>query len=195
MDKIRLEIVGMSYSQSQSGAYALILGEVKGKRRLPIIIGGFEAQAIAVELERIKPTRPLTHDLFKSFADTYLVQLKEVIIDQFKQGVFHAKLVCLQNNVENLIDSRTSDAVALAIRFKCPIYTYEEIMAEAGMLMDENASTNVDTMTSPLEQPSEPTFDEYTLGELEEMLQKAVENEDYEKASMIRDEIGRRKKE
>jgi bifunctional DNase/RNase len=194
MDKIRLEIVGMSYSQSQSGAYALILGEVKGKRRLPIIIGGFEAQAIAVELERIKPTRPLTHDLFKSFADTYLVQLKEVIIDQFKQGVFHAKLVCLQNNVETLIDSRTSDAVALAIRFKCPIFTYEAIMAEAGMLMDENASANEETLTNPVEHPSETTFDEYTLSELDEMLQKAVENEDYEKASMIRDEIGRRKK-
>jgi uncharacterized protein len=195
MDKIRLEIVGMSYSQSQSGAYALILGEVKGKRRLPIIIGGFEAQAIAVELERIKPTRPLTHDLFKSFADTYLVQLKEVVIDQFKQGVFHAKLVCLQNNVETLIDSRTSDAVALAIRFKCPIYTYEAIMGEAGMIMDENASTSEETLTSPVEYHSGTTFDEYTLSELEEMLQKAVENEDYEKASMIRDEIGRRKKE
>jgi uncharacterized protein len=194
MDKIRLEIVGMSYSQSQSGAYALILGEVKGNRRLPIIIGGFEAQAIAVELEKIKPTRPLTHDLFKSFADTYLVQIKEVIIDQFKQGVFHAKLVCVQNNVENLIDSRTSDAVALAIRFKCPIYTYEKIMAEAGMLIDENATT-ADTLTSPVESPPESTFEEYTLSELEEMLQKAVDNEDYEKASMIRDEISKRKKE
>ena len=194
MEKIRLEIVGMSYSQSQSGAYALILGEVKGKRRLPIIIGGFEAQAIAVELEKMKPTRPLTHDLFKSFADTYLVQLKEVIIDQFKQGVFHAKLVCVQNNVESLIDSRTSDAVALAIRFKCPVYTYEKIMAEAGMIMDENASSP-ETLTSPVEESSDSTFDEYTLGELEEMLEKAVENEDYEKASTIRDEIRKRKKE
>jgi hypothetical protein len=194
MDKIRLEIVGMSYSQSQSGAYALILGEVKGKRRLPIIIGGFEAQAIAVELEKMKPTRPLTHDLFKSFADTYLVQLKEVIIDQFKQGVFHAKLVCVQNNVESLIDSRTSDAVALAIRFKCPVYTYEKIMAEAGMIMDENAASP-ETLTSPVEESSDSTFDEYTLGELEEMLEKAVENEDYEKASTIRDEIRKRKKE
>jgi len=194
MDKIRLEIVGMSYSQSQSGAYALILGEVKGKRRLPIIIGGFEAQAIAVELEKMKPTRPLTHDLFKSFADTYLVHLKEVIIDQFKQGVFHAKLVCVQNNIESLIDSRTSDAVALAIRFKCPIFTYENIIAEAGMIMDENSPTP-ETLTSPVDEPSEPAFEEYTLGELEEMLQKAVEQEDYEKASMIRDEIRKRKDE
>jgi bifunctional DNase/RNase len=194
MDKIRLEIVGMSYSQSQSGAYALILGEVKGKRRLPIIIGGFEAQAIAVELEKMKPTRPLTHDLFKSFADTYLVQLKEVIIDQFKQGVFHAKLVCVQNNIESLIDSRTSDAVALAIRFKCPIFTYENIMAEAGMIIDEN-STPPEETASPAEEPSEPAFGEYTLSELEEMLEKTVEQEEYEKASKIRDEIAKRKKE
>jgi uncharacterized protein len=192
MDKIRLEIVGMSYSQSQSGAYALILGEVRGNRRLPIIIGGFEAQAIAVELEKMKPTRPLTHDLFKSFADAYLVQIKEVIIDQFKQGVFHAKLVCVQNNVENLIDSRTSDAVALAIRFKCPIYTYEKIMAEAGMLMDENATPG-DEIVSSAEETSEATFEEHTLSELEEMLEKAVEQEDYEKASLIRDEISKRK--
>jgi uncharacterized protein len=192
MDKIRLEIVGMSYSQSQSGAYALIMGEVKGKRRLPIIIGGFEAQAIAVELEKMKPTRPLTHDLFKSFADTYLVQIKEVIIDQFKQGVFHAKLVCVQNNIESLIDSRTSDAVALAIRFKCPIYTYEKIMAEAGMLMDENANSATD-ITNPAEEPAEAAFEEHTLSELEEMLEKAVEQEDYEKASLIRDEIRKRK--
>lgn len=193
MDKIRLEIVGMSYSQSQSGAYALILGEVKGNRRLPIIIGGFEAQAIAVELEKMKPSRPLTHDLFKSFADTYLIQIKEVIIDQFKQGVFHAKLICVQNHVESMIDSRTSDAVALAIRFKCPIYTYEKIMAEAGMVIDENQQTP-ETMTSPLEETSEPGYDEYTLSELEEILGKAVEQEDYEKASRIRDEIKKRKK-
>ncbi|MCK9400341.1 MAG: bifunctional nuclease family protein [Bacteroidales bacterium] len=194
MDKIRLEIVGMSYSQSQSGAYALILGEVKGKRRLPIIIGGFEAQAIAVELEKMKPTRPLTHDLFKSFADAFLVQLKEVIIDQFKQGVFHAKLVCVQNDVENLIDSRTSDAVALAIRFKCPIFTYEKIMAEAGMLMDENAASAAD-LAGPVEETANAAFEEHALSELEEMLEKAVDQEDYERASKIRDEIRKRKKE
>jgi bifunctional DNase/RNase len=194
MEKIRLEIVGMSYSQSQSGAYALILGEVKGNRRLPIIIGGFEAQAIAVELEKMKPTRPLTHDLFKSFADTYLIQMKEVIIDQFRQGVFHAKLVCVQNSVENSIDSRTSDAVALAIRFKCPIYTYENIMAEAGMLIDENAASP-DIITKPADEPVEPAYEQFSLNELEELLQKAVEQEDYEKASMIRDEIRKRKEE
>jgi bifunctional DNase/RNase len=194
MDKIRLEIVGMSYSQSQSGAYALILGEVKGNRRLPIIIGGFEAQAIAVELEKMKPSRPLTHDLLKSFADSYHIQVKEVVIDQFKQGVFHAKLVCVHENVENLIDSRTSDAVALAIRFKCPIFTYEKIMAEAGMLMDEN-TVPPETMTSPTPAIPDPSYDDYTLGELEEMLQKAIEQEEYEKASQIRDEIKKRAKE
>lgn len=193
MVRIRLEIVGMSYSQSQSGAYALILGEVKGNRRLPIIIGGAEAQAIAVELEKIKPTRPLTHDLFKNFADTYHIQVKEVIIDQFRQGVFHAKLVCMQNEKESLIDSRTSDAVALAIRFKCPIYTYEKIMTEAGMIMDENANLS-DTMTTPLEESGESSFKDLNLAELEELLQKAVDREDYEKASQIRDEIKKRKK-
>ena len=194
MEKIRLEIVGMSYSQSQSGAYALILGEVKGKRRLPIIIGGFEAQAIAVELEKMKPTRPLTHDLFKSFADTYYIMLKEVIIDQFKQGVFHAKLICVQNNIESSIDSRTSDAVALAIRFKCPIFTYENIMVEAGMLIDENAAP-ADDIAKTSEISPEPNFEQFTLSELEEMLLKAVEQEEYEKASMIRDEIRKRQEE
>ena len=192
MEKIRLEIVGMSYSQSQSGAYALILGEVKGKRRLPIIIGGFEAQAIAVELEKMKPTRPLTHDLFKSFANNYQIELKEVIIDQFKQGVFHAKLVCVKDDAESIIDSRTSDAVALAIRFNCPIFTYEKIMSEAGMMIDENSATS-DAMTKPAEGPTESAYEQYTLTELEEMLEKAVEQEDYEKASMIRDEINNRK--
>jgi bifunctional DNase/RNase len=192
MDKIRLEIVGMSYSQSQSGAYALILGETDGKRRLPIIIGGFEAQAIAVELEKMKPSRPLTHDLFKSFADNYNIRIREVIIDQFKQGVFHAKLICVKDDMESMIDSRTSDAVALAIRFRCPIYTYEKIMEDAGMEMDENAIAS-DTMTSPADDPHEQAYEQYTLNELEELLQKAVEQEDYEKASFIRDEISKRK--
>jgi uncharacterized protein len=191
MDKIRLEIIGMSYSQSQSGAYALILGEVKGKRRLPIIIGGFEAQAIAVELEKMKPSRPLTHDLFKSFADNYNIQIKEVIIDQFKQGVFHAKLVCVQQSAESVIDSRTSDAVALAIRFKCPIYTYDKIMDEAGMLMEDKNPSSESVLES-IEEIDEPEFEEYTLSELKELLEKAVEQEDYERASKIRDEIKKR---
>ncbi len=193
MDKIKLEIVGMSYSQSQSGAYALILGEEDGKRRLPIIIGGFEAQAIAVELEKMKPSRPLTHDLFKNFADHYNVYIKEVLIDQFKHGVFHAKLLCVQNNTESLIDSRTSDAVALAIRFNCPIYTYEKIMTEAGILMDEKSV--LDEKDSPENiSEEENELAELSLPDLEEMLKKAVEGEDYEKASLIRDEIKRRKR-
>ncbi len=194
MEKIRLEIVGMSYSQSQSGAYALILGEVSGKRRLPIIIGGFEAQAIAVELEKMKPSRPLTHDLLKNFADYYHIGVKEVIIDQFRHGIFHAKLVCVRDSDESLIDSRTSDAVALAIRCKCPIYTYEKIMSEAGIIMDEK-------QTGLEEQPKvadveeiENELTENSLSELEDLLKKAVENEDYERASLIRDEIKKKKK-
>lgn len=193
MEKIKLEIVGMSYSQSQSGAYALILGEAEGKRRLPIIIGGFEAQAIAVELEHMKPSRPLTHDLFKSFADHYNIYLKEVIIDQFRHGVFHAKLVCVQNNAESLIDSRTSDAVALAIRFKCPIYTNEKILAEAGILVEGKQAEDEELAIKEVE--DDPVYAEHTLEELKEMLDKAVNDEDYEKASLIRDEIRKRSKE
>lgn len=195
MEKIKLEIIGMSYSQSQSGAYALILGEHKGVRRLPIIIGGFEAQAIAVELEKMKPSRPLTHDLFRNFAEHYHIFIKEVIIDKFMEGVFFAKLICVLGNEESEIDARTSDAVALAIRFRCPIFTYEKIMEEAGIVMEDKAEE--------LESATENEMDEEgggnefltsTLGELEEMLQKAVENEEYEKASRIRDEINRRTK-
>jgi len=195
MDKIRLEIIGMSYSQSQSGAYALILGEHGGARRLPIIIGGFEAQAIAVELEKMKPSRPLTHDLFKNFAEHYNIFIKEVLIDKFMEGVFFAKLVCMQGNDETEIDARTSDAVALAIRFRCPIYTYENIMGEAGIVMEDKA----DELLDPEEEniAAEGDAGEYSsLGseELKEMLQKAIDNEDYEKASNIRDEINKREK-
>jgi len=190
-----LEIIGMSYSQSQSGAYALILGEHGGARRLPIIIGGFEAQAIAVELEKMKPSRPLTHDLFKNFAEHYNIFIKEVLIDKFMEGVFFAKLVCMQGNDETEIDARTSDAVALAIRFRCPIYTYENIMGEAGIVMEDKA----DELLDPEEEniAAEGDAGEYSsLGseELKEMLQKAIDNEDYEKASNIRDEINKREK-
>lgn len=196
MDKIKLEIVGMSYSQSQSGAYALILGEVYGKRRLPIIIGGFEAQAIAVEIEKMKPSRPLTHDLFKNFADHYGVTIKEVVIDDFKHGVFHAKLLCIHSNQESLIDARTSDAVALAIRFKCPIYTYDHIISEAGVLMDEKNQGDEESTTTAYsaDEPGKSEYEDLSLAELEEMLKKAVANEEYEKASELRDEIEKRKK-
>lgn len=195
MKKIRLEIIGMSYSQSQSGAYALILGEHKRIRRLPIIIGGFEAQAIAVELEKMKPTRPLTHDLFKNFAEHYNIFIKEVIIDKFMEGVFFAKLICMQGDEENEIDARTSDAVALAIRFRCPIYTYENIMSEAGIVMEEKAEELMDEEEE--QHTGEPDADEYgsnTMDDLNEKLKHAIDNEEYEKASRIRDEINKRSK-
>ena len=195
MNKIRLEIIGMSYSQSQSGAYALIMGEHKGIRRLPIIIGGFEAQAIAVELEKMKPSRPLTHDLFKNFAEHYNIFIKEVIIDKFMEGVFFAKLICMQGDEESEIDARTSDAVALAIRFRCPIYTYENIMSEAGIVMDEKADELINEEKDPLVGESDAgEFETNTVDELNEMLKHAIDNEEYEKASRIRDEIKKRSK-
>ncbi|MEZ5197298.1 MAG: bifunctional nuclease family protein [Bacteroidales bacterium] len=196
MEKIKLEIIGMSYSQSQSGAYALILGEVAGQRRLPIIIGGFEAQAIAIELEKMKPTRPLTHDLFKSFAETFGITISEVVINNFIQGVFHAELVCLDGKRELRIDARTSDAVALALRFHCPIYTYEKIMSAAGIIVDEKKETAEGSKSKSKTEKSETKniYEQYTTTELKDLLQKAVEKEEYEKASRIRDEITRRKK-
>ena len=193
MVKVKLEIIGMSYSQSQSGAYALILGEVGGKRRLPIIIGGFEAQAIAIELEKMKPSRPLTHDLFKQFADTFNVVIQEVVINKFKEGVFHAELVCLDGRAEYRIDARTSDAVALALRFKCPIFTYEKIMGAAGIIVDEKQEEKESEIPGPPKIPSSNPLSSITLTELKEKLDRAVANEEYEEASRIRDEINRRK--
>ncbi|NCA77151.1 MAG: hypothetical protein EOM90_12535 [Alphaproteobacteria bacterium] len=194
MEKITLDIIGMSYSQSQSGAYALILGEHGGKRRLPIIIGGFEAQAIAIELEKIKTPRPLTHDLFKSFADNFQIELLEVIIDRFSEGIFYAKLVCSDGKTIHEIDSRTSDAIALALRFNCTVYTYENIMNAAGILIEEESENGKTESANPVEPPAESaTYHEATLTELREMLQLAIENEEYEKASQIRDEINKRK--
>ncbi len=193
MDKIRLEIIGMSYSQSQSGAYALIMGEVGSKRRLPIIIGGFEAQAIAIELEKMKPSRPLTHDLLKKFADTYNVIIKEVIINKFHEGVFFAKLICDQDGIISEIDSRTSDAVALAIRFHCPIYTFEKILSEAGVILDETIASPLSKKQTQREDKKGNIYTDYSLNELHVLLKKAIDNEEYEKASEIRDEINRRK--
>lgn len=193
MEKIRLDIIGMSYSQSQSGAYALILGERNGHRRLPIIIGGFEAQAIAIELEKIRTPRPLTHDLFKSFANAYNIDVTEVIINQFSEGVFYAQLICTNGQVDREIDSRTSDAIALALRFSCPVYTYENILASAGILMDDEAA--IDKPGSEEEVTAEPeqsSLSNVSTSELKEMLQVAIENEDYEKASKIRDELNKR---
>jgi bifunctional DNase/RNase len=199
MEKIQLEIIGMSYSQSQSGAYALILGEMNGTRRLPIIIGGFEAQSIAIELEKIKTPRPLTHDLFKSFATSFNIVVNEVIINKFSEGVFYAILVCTDGNIEMEIDSRTSDAIAIALRFHCPIYTFESIMASAGIMIDEEmekTQTSQKSSTIPSNVPEEEeevSFSQLSLVELREMLQSAVENEEYEKASRIRDELNKRK--
>ncbi|HCA82492.1 MAG TPA: hypothetical protein DEP18_01805, partial [Flavobacteriales bacterium] len=140
MEKIKLEIVGLSYSQTQSGAYALVLGEAGGKRRLPIIIGGFEAQAIAIELEKMTPSRPLTHDLFRSFCERFAVNVKEVIIYNLVEGIFYAKVMCEGEDGKTAeIDARTSDAIALAVRFSCPIYTYEFILSSAGIILDEEA--------------------------------------------------------
>ena len=190
MKKIKLDIIGMSYSQSQSGAYALILGEVGGERRLPIIIGGFEAQAIAIELEKMSPTRPLTHDLFKRFASAYNIVIKEVVINKFSEGVFYSELTCYDGNEEKIIDSRTSDAVALALRFNCPVYTYESILSVAGVVMDDETA-DIESPDSTVEH-EESTYSQNTLAELQKMLEKAVENEDYEKASLIRDEIKQR---
>jgi len=195
MEKIRLEIIGMSYSQSQTGAYALILGEKNGKRRLPIIIGGFEAQAIAIELEKIKTPRPLTHDLFKYFADAFNIEVREIIINKFHEGVFYAQLLCSDGTRIIEVDSRTSDAIALALRFNCPIYTYEEIMKAASILVEEDADTP--SALNPENQPKSSSKQEFTgksLTELNEMLQSAIENEEYEKASRIRDELNRRNK-
>jgi uncharacterized protein len=196
MEKIKLEIIGMSYSQSQSGAYALILGEMNGKRRLPIIIGGFEAQSIAIELEKIKTPRPLTHDLFKSLATSFNINITEVIINKFSEGVFYAILVCNDGTNEMEIDSRTSDAIALALRFHCPIYTFENIMVSAGIMIDEEMEKETSSKEVPSRsQGDEMSFSQYSITELRQMLQTAVENEEYEKASSIRDEIHKRTKE
>ncbi len=194
MEKIRLEILGMSYSQSQSGAYALILGESIGTRRLPIIIGGFEAQAIAIELENMKPARPLTHDLLKRVADAFHITALEVIINKFLEGVFFAQLVCDDGKQIIEIDSRTSDAVALAIRFKCPIYTYENIMSLAGVIVqdEKEKKKEEDIPHIPYGEEDSP-YEQYTTSELEHMIANSVEKEEYEKASQIRDEIKRRK--
>ncbi len=194
MEKVKLEIVGLSYSQTQSGAYALVLAEVGGKRRLPIIIGGFEAQAIAIELEKMVPTRPLTHDLFKSFATSFSIEIKEIIIYKLVEGIFYAKIVCEKDGFSTEIDARTSDAVAIGVRFNCPIFTFENIISSAGILLDEN-----ETGEDPIELLEfeegldlDENVEAKTIDELESDLQSAIDNEDYELASKIRDEINKR---
>lgn len=190
MDKIKLEIVGLSYSQTQSGAYALVLSEAGGKRRLPIIIGGFEAQAIAIELEKMVPTRPLTHDLFKTFAVSFEIGIKEVVIYNLQEGIFYAKLVCDNKGQLSDIDARTSDAIAIAVRFNCPIYTFESILSSAGILSDEFMEDDEVDETSDHE---ENEFERMSTEELEIAMQEAIDNEDYERASLLRDEVNKRK--
>jgi len=201
MKKIKLEISGLSYSQTQSGAYALVLGESGGKRRLPIIIGGFEAQAIAIELEKMAPTRPLTHDLFKAFAESFSITVKEVIIYNLVEGIFYAKLVCQQDGANDMeVDARTSDAIALAVRFRCPIYTYEFILSSAGILIDDESGTPEDTVIAATAGVSNATtseggdeFSRMSKDELKELLKSAIEDEAYERAGKIRDELEKRK--
>lgn len=206
MTKIRLTIKGLSYSERQTGAYALILAEENGARKLPIVIGGFEAQAIAIALEKmVSPPRPLTHDLFKQFADEFNIQLTEIVIHRIKDGVFYANLICVKpNGSEVVLDSRPSDAVALAIRFHCPIFTTEEVLQSAGLILSEEKEESTEATASspdetPEEQPSTATTSESrdplktaSKAKLEEMLGKAVLNEDYELAAKIRDELDRR---
>lgn len=202
MKKIRLEIVGLSFSQSQTGAYTLVLAEADGNRRLPIIIGNYEAQAIAVMLENMIPTRPLTHDLFKSFADSFQIDVTEIIIYNLKEGIFFSKMVCTDGNQTIEIDARTSDAVAMAVRFNCPIFTFETILAQAGVALDESeieeeekiipAPRNVEKKKPATSVSSE--FSGLSDEQLEELLAHALEDEAYERASRIRDEITKRKK-
>ncbi len=203
MKKVRLSIVGLSYSQTQSGAYALVLSEEKGHRRLPIIIGGFEAQSIAIALEKeVVPPRPLTHDLFKQFANEFEIGLKEVLIHKLQDGVFYARLLCTQKGEEVALDARTSDAVALAVRFGCPIFTYEEILKAAGIILEEEGSEESITeesfeMEEAIESEKEEV-EEHFIGlnesQLTALMQDAIEKEDYEKAAALRDEIEKRKK-
>jgi bifunctional DNase/RNase len=198
MQKIKLNILGLSVSQSQSGAYALVLAEENGDRRIPIIIGPIEAQSIAIQLEGLKPPRPLTHDLFKNMATAFDIFVTEVIIYKLEEGIFFSELVCMRNEKQIVIDARTSDAVALSLRFNCPIYTTKEIIERAGIVIDfENEQNPEDWNRSMGEEPGrgKQEYEKYTSAELSQMLNDAIHAEDYEKASAIRDEINRRKKE
>lgn len=207
MSLVKLSIKGISYSQTQNGAYALILNEVDGERKLPIVIGAFEAQSIAIALEKeIKPPRPLTHDLFKNFAERFDIVVKQVIIHKLVDGVFYSSLICERDKIEEIIDARTSDAIALALRFNAPIFTYKNILDKAGIYLksntaetDSGAQEIDDVLSNPEtfghEEESNQSGDAYakhSLQELNELLDQAVSQEDYEKAAKIRDEISRR---
>jgi bifunctional DNase/RNase len=197
MKKIKLDIVGLSYSQTQSGAYALVLGEVNGRRRLPIIIGSFEAQAIAIEIEKMTPSRPLTHDLFKNFAQAYSITIQEIIIYNLVDGIFYAKLICSDGKKVVEIDARTSDAIAMAVRFDCAIYTYEFILSTAGIVIEGNDFVYLENMSDSHEEkavtPATSGYSSLSTDELKSKLQEALTDEAYEKAAKIRDELNRRK--
>lgn len=202
MSLVRLNIKGISYSQTQNGAYALLLSEINGKRQLPIVIGAFEAQSIAIALEKeIKPPRPLTHDLFKAFADRFSVNVKQVIIHKLVDGIFYSSLICERDRIEEIIDARTSDAIALALRFDAPIFTYINILEKAGIqLKPGKTSSMFDAKLSDQEQTTGSSADEtakdqlksLSINQLNRLLEEAVKNEDYEKAAKIRDEISKR---
>jgi len=198
MSLVRLNIKGISYSQTQSGAYALVLSEVEGTRTLPIVIGAFEAQSIAIALEKeIKPPRPLTHDLFKSFADRFQIVIKQVIIHKLVDGVFYSSLICERDNIEEIIDTRTSDAIALATRFDAPIFTYENILDKAGIYLKIKDELNIEKENIEIEElieepKKESAYSKLSLKQLNEKLNEAVQNEDYELAAKIRDEIEKR---
>jgi len=193
MKKIELDIIALSHSVTQSNNYAVVLGEQEGVRRLPIVIGGFEAQAIAVAMERMTPTRPLTHDLFKNTLNIFDIELKEIIINDLLDGVFYAKLICQQNNKLIEVDSRTSDALALAVRFNCPVFTYEFILESAGVVLEGDDEGK---QTAPQKRESKKKgLESYSIDTLNKMLEEAIQKEDYEKAAKIRDEMSRRSKE
>jgi uncharacterized protein len=200
MGKVKLNVLGISYSQTQSGAYALVLTEEKGDRRIPIIVGGFEAQAIAIQLEGLNPPRPLTHDLFYNFAVAFKIDLLEVNIYKLEEGIFYSRLTCYDGKNTINIDSRTSDAIALALRFKCPIYTTEDILERSGIVLDFEKESKTTQRVNPLKQHDVARKGEYdelrnlSVEDLKTGLEDAIRTENYEKASMIRDEINRRNK-
>lgn len=199
--KIKLNILGLSYSRTQSGAYALVLSEEEGPRRIPIIIGNLEAQSIAIKIEGLQPSRPLTHDLFFSFAQSFNVEILEVTIYKLEEGIFYSELICAKDNDIVHIDSRTSDAIAIALRFGCPIYTYEDIIEQSGIILDlhTEGSPKSSSETEEEDEPM-PRKDRKTLlaekseQDLENMLNDAVSEENYEFAALIQNEISRRKK-
>ena len=196
MEKIELKIVGLSYSQTQSGAYALVLSERNGSRRLPIIIGGFEAQSIAIELEKMKPSRPLTHDLFKAFTDSFSIKIVEVVIYNLIEGVFYSKLICDKGGEKVEIDARTSDAIAIGIRCGSPVFTYEHILSSAGIQLEDEigAEAEIDNENDDDDSAaiSGSELSALNTEELEALLQEAIDMEDYERASEIRDELNKR---